>query len=229
MDKQKKGFKFELGDLIWILALGCIATFLILPATHAIFMANTKSHPYIMGFIKVSILATMGELLALRIVTNEWKKTSGMLYRGIIWGFIGMTFVIVFDIFFGGVTGSIAKHLLPGTSDSKLLTAFLTSAFMNLTFAPTFMAFHRVTDTFIDMGEGKLSKIFAVKLVDVVGKIDWKGFISFVVCKTIPFFWIPAHTITFMLPTEYRVLMAAFLSIALGGILAFAKKSKKTA
>ena len=227
MGNKKSGFKFGLGDLIWLLTIAFIALLLIIPATHEIFIANTKLHPYIMGFIKVSILATMGELLALRIVTNEWKKTSGMLYRAVVWGLIGMTFVVIFDIFFSGVTGAVAKHLLPGKPDSKLLLAFLTSSFMNLAFAPTFMAFHRVTDTFIDMGEGKLSKIFSIKLVDVVGKIDWKGFISFVVCKTIPFFWIPAHTITFMLPPEYRVLMAAFLSIALGGILAFAKKSKK--
>jgi len=44
--------------------------------------------------------------------------------------------------------------------------------------------------------------------------------------KTIPMFWIPAHTITFLLPSEFRVLAAAFLSIALGAILAFAKKKK---
>jgi len=30
--------------------------------------------------------------------------------------------------------------------------------------------------------------------------------------------------VTFLLPPEFRVLMAAFLSIALGGILAFAKR-----
>ena len=227
MENKRTEFKFGLGDLIWLLTIALIALLLIVPVTHEIFITNTKNQPYLMGFIKVSILASMGELLALRIVTNEWKKTSGMFYRAVVWGLLGMTFVVIFDIFFSGVTGSVAKHLLPGKPDSKLLIAFLTSSFMNLAFAPTFMAFHRVTDTFIDMGEGKLSRIFSVRLSDVVGKIDWKGFIGFVVCKTIPFFWIPAHTITFMLPPEYRVLMAAFLSIALGGILAFAKKSKK--
>jgi len=65
-------------------------------------------------------------------------------------------------------------------------------------------------------------------LSDVVKRIDWDGFISFVLVKTIPIFWIPAHTITFLLPSEYRVLWAAFLSIALGAILAFAKKKKQT-
>jgi hypothetical protein len=63
----------------------------------------------------------------------------------------------------------------------------------------------------------------------VVDKIDFYGFISFVVLKTIPIFWIPAHTVTFLLPPEYRVLMAAFLSIALGGILAFAKRKPREA
>jgi len=58
----------------------------------------------------------------------------------------------------------------------------------------------------------------------VVGTIDWQGFFGFVVAKTIPLFWIPAHTVTFLLPPEYRVLAAAFLSIALGAILAFAKR-----
>ena len=42
--------------------------------------------------------------------------------------------------------------------------------------------------------------------------------------RTIPLFWIPAHTFTFLLPPELRILFAAFLSVALGAILAFAKR-----
>ena len=60
----------------------------------------------------------------------------------------------------------------------------------------------------------------------VLARIDWQGFIGFVVLKTVPFFWIPAHTVTFLLPPEYRVLVAASLSIALGAILAYAKRKK---
>ncbi|NTV18536.1 MAG: Mpv17/PMP22 family protein, partial [Bacteroidales bacterium] len=48
-------------------------------------------------------------------------------------------------------------------------------------------------------------------------------FLKFVVGKTIPLFWIPAHTITFMLPDQYKVLFAASLSIVLGLILSYAK------
>lgn len=227
MDKKKSLVK---PILLWLLGLAVIVLILVFPTTHKAFMTATKAHPYIMGFVKVSILATMGELLAIMIGSGEFKLPKGIIYRFIIWGFLGMTFVIIFDLFANGVLGSIEKGLLPSVSkDSfggKLLVAFFTSAFMNLAFAPTFMAFHRVTDTFIDLGDGKLGKIFSVKLSQVVNTIDWNGFVGFVVVKTIPVFWIPAHTITFLLPPEYRVLMAAFLSIALGAILATAKRKK---
>ena len=63
-----------------------------------------------------------------------------------------------------------------------------------------------------------------ISLPEVTDRIDWRGFIGFVVLKTIPFFWIPAHTVTFLLPPEYRILVAALLSIALGAILAYAKR-----
>lgn len=217
-------------DIIWIAALIAVIIFLIFPSTHEFFVHNTKTHPYLMGFIKVMILATMGELLALRIASGEWKKPVGVMYRAIVWGFLGMGFVIAFELFASGVSGAISKGLLPKFEQgftSTLVFAFFTSTFMNLIFAPTFMAFHRITDTYIDLGEGKLDRIFKVSLYDVIDKINWYSFIDFVVLKTIPFFWIPAHTVTFLLPGEYRVLMAAFLSIALGGILAFAKKQQK--
>jgi hypothetical protein len=216
-------------DFLWLAALLTIILILVYPTSHEAFLLATKTHPYIMGFVKVSILATLGELMALRIATGDYRKPTGLIYKFIVWGFLGMAFVIAFDLFAGGVVSSMKKGLLPTISgnsfSANLLFAFFTSTFMNCIFGPTFMAFHRITDTFIDLGEGKLNKIFKVKLSDVVKKIDWFGYVDFVVLKTIPLFWIPAHTITFMLSPEYRVLMAAFLSIALGGILAFSKRN----
>ena len=215
-------------DLIWSGTLLVIVFLLAYPATNEIYTVANKAHPYMLGFVKVSILATMGEILALRIVTGDYKKPVGIVYKFIVWGFLGMGFVIAFDLFANGVTGSMKKGLLPSgvpdTFSAKLLFAFFTSAFMNLIFGPTFMTLHRLTDTFIDLGEGQFSKIKKVKLKAVTDKIDWYGFMSFVIFKTIPIFWIPAHTITFLLPGEYRVLMAAFLSLALGVILAYSKR-----
>lgn len=219
-----KNFKF---DLLWAGVLLSVCAFLAVDTTRAWFNATTTAHPYIMAFGKYALLATMGELLALRIIVGAWKKPVGLIYRVIIWGLLGMVFVVIFKMFNTGVMGAQKAHLLPALESgfaAAFLVSFLTSVFMNLFFAPTFMAFHRVTDTYIDLGEGKLDQIFKVKLKDVVAKIDWNGFISFVIVKTIPIFWIPAHSITFMLPETYRLIYAAFLSIALGGILAFAKK-----
>lgn len=210
-------------DFVWLLGITVVFLLLIFPSTHSVFMAATSTHPFQMGFVKFAFLATMGELLALRLVQGDWKKPKGLLYKGIIWGILGMAIVLVFDLYAGGVAGSIKKGLLPSIG-GNLGFAFFTSALMNLFFAPTFMAFHRITDTYIDLGEGKLKRILKVKLSEVVSHIDWDGYVRFVVLKTIPFFWIPAHTATFLLPVEYRVLVAAFLSVALGGILAFAKK-----
>lgn len=212
------------GDLIWAAVLAAFVMFVVFPATHVIFVDFTTSHPYIGGFVKFGILATMGELLAIRITQGDWKAPSGIVYRALIWGFLGVVITLMFQIFAGGVTVSMEKGYLPGKG-SAFLFAFFVSSIMNLTFAPTFMAFHRYTDTYIDLSfEGKKN----ITPSDVVSRIDWNGFVGFVVLKTIPFFWIPAHTVTFMLPPEYRVLTAAFLSLALGVLLALGKlKSKK--
>lgn len=209
-------------DFLWLSTILLIAFFLIFKPTHVAFVKATKAHPYIMGFIKVSILATLGELLAIRLKKGDYIKPYGLLFRFIVWGFFGIAFALVFEVFAQGVLSSMKSGLLP-SSNNKVVFAFFTSAIMNLIFAPTFMALHRITDTYIDLGQGKLNKIFNVKLKEVVFKIDWYNYISFVVLKTIPFFWIPAHTITFILPSEYRVLMASFLSIALGAILSIMK------
>ena len=210
------------GDLLWALALAAAAAFLVVPATRQVFETLTKSHPYLIGFAKFFVLATMGELLALRIVTGTWSAPKGLFQRAVIWGLLGMVIVLVFAVFAGGVAGALKSGMLPG-GDSKLAFAFLVSTIMNLTFAPAMMLTHRMTDTWLDLRyEGK-----GASVPEIVARIDWKGFVSFVLCKTIPIFWIPAHTITFLLPPEYRVLMAAGLSIALGAILAFAKKKSK--
>jgi len=208
------------GDVIWTATLIGIIAFLLSPTTHKVFVSFTTDYPYIAGFLKFAILATMGDLLAYRMVTSEWKIRKGFLFRMFIWGFLGMAIVLVFTIFGAGITAAMEKGVLPGVG-CTIAFAFFTSAIMNLTFAPTMMGFHRLTDTYADLKfiEGRKN----LKLDQVSDEIDWNNFISFVVLKTIPAFWIPAHTITFLLPPEYRVLMAAFLSIALGAILSFAK------
>lgn len=218
--------KLVKGDGIWAGVLVLIAAFLAVPQGRELFLAATRAHPYFMGFIKVGILATMGELLALRIAHGKYRAPVGLPWRSLIWGCFGITFALVFDVFAMGVHGAISKGLLPGAG-SRLASAFFTSALMNLAFAPTFMALHRITDTWIELGSGTWKGMRQVRLVQVAQAIDWYGYLSFVVARTIPLFWIPAHTITFLLPQEYRVLMAAMLSIVLGALLSFSRSRKR--
>ena len=176
-----------------------------------------------MGFIKFAILATMGELLALRLAHRAWKRPVGMVYKTAVWGLIGVMITFMFAFYSAGVSAIIANsniNLGDGLF-STIFPAFLTSLLMNLTFGIVFMGFHRITDTYIELrvSQNKPS------LQELIKAIRWDTFISFVVLKTIPLFWIPAHTLTFMLPPAYRVVVAAYLSIILGAILVSAKKN----
>jgi ABC-type phosphate/phosphonate transport system permease subunit len=64
-------------------------------------------------------------------------------------------------------------------------------------------------------------------MTEIITNLNWKVQWSFVFKKTIPFFWYPAHTITFLLPQNFQVLFAAFLGVALGVILSIANLKKK--
>lgn len=215
------------GDILWTAVLLAVSALLLAPATNKIYLEINSAHPYLLGFVKFFLLATMGELIALRIIDNQWKKTKGMLAKAVIWGIIGILIVFMFKFYSTAVNGLADKGMIfIGEGIMRtILGAFFTSAIMNLTFAPVFMACHRISDTYIDMKVDGSDPT----LKKVINKIEWPNFMTFVVGKTVPFFWIPAHTIVFTLPETYRILSAAYLSIALGIILATAKKKAATA
>lgn len=210
------------GTIYWLFALTILAISLIAPQSRELFINTTASHPYVMGFVKFAILSIMGEFLAVRLVSGHWQMVGGLLPKMFIWGLLGVAIVLMFALYTGGVDSASASGLLyTGYPGIKILRAFYISAFMNLTFGPVFMAAHRITDTWIDSRVQAKSR---PSLGQVVSSIDWGGFMKFVVGKTIPLFWIPAHTITFLLPDQFKVLFAASLSIVLGLILTMAKK-----
>jgi len=218
-------------DFIWITIIVLFTLIFIIPDTRILYEKLNANIPYLMGFFKTSLLAFMGELLVSRIKHKQYFYGTGHIMKWFIWGVLGMIFVLVFKIYAAGVGSAQTAHLLPAVTIegflSSLLTAFLISLLMNLSFAPTFMILHRFTDGYIHLSEGKIKNLRFVKLKTVIDNIDWQYFYHIVVLKSIPLFWIPAHTITFLLPENYRVLMAAYLSIALGIILSLGKKTIK--
>jgi hypothetical protein len=211
------------GNYLWGIALLAWIVILVVPASRTAFMSVTDAHPYVMGFIKFAILATMGDLLGIRVLKGEWVIPKGLYYRAAVWGIIGLMVTLVFTVFMGGTAAAQAAGRLP-FKGSALATAFFGSTIMNVTFGPMMMAFHRFTDMYIDsMYEKNSSKITISELVD---RNEWHSLVEFSWLKACPYFWIPAHTIVFLLPGQYRVLVSAFLSIALGLLLAISKKSK---
>ncbi|MGL5313555.1 MAG: hypothetical protein ACRC92_09930 [Peptostreptococcaceae bacterium] len=211
------------GDFIWGGVLAIWIIILVIPSSRIAFISATEAYPYIGGFIKFAILATMGELLGIRIVNGEWKKPNGIMFRATIWGIIGIVTTLAVSVFPAGVAKAQEIGKLP-FANSLFAHALLSSAVMNILQSPGIFLFHKCTDTYID--EKYSRKENSITLKDVANKIDWYTYLSFTVLKTIPFFWIPCHTIVFLLPSEYRVIASAFASIALGLILALANKSK---
>lgn len=190
-----------------------------------------KMHPMIMSFIKFAVLATLGESIGLRIKEGCYNyRGFGLLPRAIVWGFLGLTIQMAFVIFSQGIPVFLTKILgldfgIPEemTFGSKLLIAFCISATMNLIYAPVMMTLHKITDLHIINNGGTVNGLLQpIDMGEIMSNINWNVQWNFVFKKTIPFFWIPAHTITFMLPPEYRVLFAAALGIALGVILSLA-------
>ncbi len=200
--------------LISILAFAAI---LIIPATRDVFKDWSANYAYPMGFVKFAILATAGELLAARLANRAWVRPPYLIARFIIWGVIGMWITYMMGVY------STAIGILLPTAPS-FVRALCISTTMNTTFGPTFMAVHKCSDTYLALRAQKAPRSIGA----VIDAVDWKRFVSFTLFKTVPLFWIPAHTVTFMLPSEYRVMMAAALSVALGVLLQLKRHPKPT-
>lgn len=226
----------------WILIL-CVIVILVpffIPATGFFdwFTRNTAAHPFIMAFFKFAVLATLGEMLALRIrkgVYNE--KGFGIVPRMMVWGFLGMCITMAMMIFktgvpsFLGVLGWENATVVFNATEltwGKVGVAFAVSVLMNSIFAPVMMTFHKCTDIhIIDNGGSVNGLLRPMKMREIMSsKVNWDVQWNVVFKKTIPLFWFPAHTITFILPSTFQVLFAALLGVALGLILALAGNKK---
>jgi hypothetical protein len=218
-------------DLVFItFILAVIAIFVFISPVTSWYMVFNKEHGMVMSFLKFALLATLGEIIALRIKTGNYNEPGfGIIPRMIVWGFLGLAINLAFNIFASGAPVFLAYMGLKDApaamngsfSGLKLLDAFTISTTMNLIFAPVMMTFHKITDIHIIANGGTVSGLLKpIPFGPILKGINWDVMWNFIFKKTIPFFWIPAHTITFLLPPEFRVLFAALLGLALGLILA---------
>lgn len=226
-------------DLIFILCVVIFfLPFFVSDEVFNFYVGYNKAHGMVTSFIKFAVLATLGEIIGLRLKSGVYyQKGFGILPRAIVWGFLGLSIKLAFVIFATGTPIFLAYLGLDGATEimkgafstDKLLVAFAISACMNLIYAPVMMTLHKITDThIIDNGGTLRGFLKPIQFSNIFQKLDWGVQWNFVFKKTIPFFWIPAHTFTFLLPPDYQVLFAAVLGIVLGVLLAIASlKSAK--
>ncbi len=193
--------------------------------------------PLTTAFVKFFILATLGELLGIRIKTGSYfKKNFGIFPHAVVWGFLGIFIQMAFITFYSGSLGFVTKifaienpHAIMEASLSweKVLIALVISTLMNVMFAPVFMTIHKITDIHIQEHKGKFkSLITPINVEKIITTMNWRVQWNFVIKKTIPIFWIPAQAVNFCFPEEFRILNAAILGIVLGVILAIANLKK---
>jgi len=233
-------------DLILILIFALIFfPFIVSPDLQQWYREVNHEWPYLMSFIKFFVLATLGEVLGLRIRKGGYAlKGFGLIPRALVWGMLGISIKMAFVIFGVGAPYMLESMGIqfgqssPATildqdffshfSWLQLLAAFSVSLTLNVFFAPVFMTVHKITDSHIERNGGSLRGFFTpLKVKEIISTMNWKVQWGFVFKKTIPLFWIPAQTLNFLLPGEYRVLVAAIYSVILGVILAIAAQMGK--
>ena len=212
-------------DLFAVLFIVGVLTLFILPESRLYYNHAYYKFPIILSFLKFALLATFGEMLILRLFKGNYnEKGFGLLPKAIVWGVLGISLYFAFTIFYGGVTWLLFKGGMPESSAMKLLHSFSISFFMNIFYAPILMLTHHISDRYIANNNGYFP-VAQFRTMTLLKQIDWDKMWGFVIKKTIPLFWIPVHTITFLLPEQYRILIAAVLSIVLGLFLATTKKT----
>lgn len=164
-------------------------------------------YPIISAAIQFAILGTFGEIISFSIQKKKlaipctWLQLVGKM---IAWALLGIVIKYGFAGMKGFVQALLDHQLLPALMADGLGWAFAVSVFTNILFGPQMMAFHRVEDNLILRQKGFLG----------ITKAWW----------TLIWFWIPAHTITFLLPTDLQIGLAAVWSLVLGIIMGATKK-----
>ncbi len=162
-----------------------------------------KEYPILSGMIQFAILGPIGEYIATKIKGKKWSYGFvPTAMKSIGWAVLAIFIKYAFTGFVGFVDILVDHSMLPAAFlDVKFLNAFARSFFTNIMFGPLLFFLHRWWDNVIDR------------------KNDYKGLPKAMV--TLLWLWIPAHTVTFSLPTHFQMGLAALWSLVLGVILGF--------
>ena len=159
-------------------------------------------NPILSAFIQFAILGTLGEFCT-AIIKNKkltlfctWWQ---LLLKSICWGVLGIFIKYGFTGMKGFVKGLNEHNMLPDFFFTGFGLAFITSLCLQLFFGPHIMFLHRIFDNLI------------------LKKWDFRGMKNALL--TLLWFWVAAHTFTFMMPPVYQIGLAALWSVVLGIIM----------
>jgi len=159
-------------------------------------------YPLGSAMLQFAILGTLGD------VFSKWMqrgaiyspyKLNVLFLKMLEWALLAITIKYAFIGFQGFVDSLVSHHFLPELN--LFSNALLISVTMNLQFGLLLVILHRFLDNLI-------AKQNNWKNIE-------KGMFSLV------WFWIPAHTITFMLDKPFQIGLAAIWSVVLGFILGY--------
>jgi hypothetical protein len=167
-----------------------------------LYIEFVKAYPIISAMIQFAFLGTLGDIVSHWIIKKRIfnpYSTKIIFLKMIEWAILAVFIKYAFVGFNGFVESLIAHNYLPNLTG--IGKSFAISTSMNLQFGPFLVIIHRVLDNLI------------------ARQNNWKnldkGFYSLI------WFWIPAHAITFILPKEFQIGLAALWSLVLGIILGF--------
>jgi hypothetical protein len=171
------------------------------------YIAWVKENPLWSAALQFGLLGTVGETIAVSIrsrrfsLPGNWWQTIAKIAA---WALLGIVIKYGFTGMRGFLNALIEHNLLPGILTLGFGWAFALSVLTNIFFGPQMMLFHRLEDNLI------------------AWKLDMSGLAT--AWWTLLWFWIPAHTVTFLLPVELQIGLAAIWSVVLGVILGAAKR-----
>lgn len=166
------------------------------------YIAMVKSYPILSAMIQFAILGTIGEILSYKIRGGKGYPFSLGVTLGKMLGWAVLAVMIKYAFTgFGGFVHALIEHrMLPeAVADTTWLFAFCKSFFTNLMFGPILVMSHRLFDNWIE------------------GKWNWSNLKGALLL--LMWFWVPAHTVTFALPAEFQIGLAALWSLVLGLLL----------
>jgi len=169
------------------------------------YIETVKAYPIITAMIQFAILGTLGDTIAKWIIKGQIFIPYGLgtlILKMAEWALLAVFIKYAFVGFGGFVEGLVGHGMLPELN--KFGYAFAISVTMNLQFGPFLVIMHRLLDNL------------------VAKQNNWaninKGMLSLL------WFWIPAHTLTFILDKPFQIGLAAVWSVVLGIILGFYNK-----